>query len=167
MKALPFLFVVLLVACSGSLSDEQRRQMREKMEENKIVRVTEVEITEAAFEEGRRVVAILDSLEADSAGTEVFAAEYSGDIRFLTPGATTARPVEQQLLDAYLTDPSASLDDNVQNIRDENGNVDSLLYTKPRTRKLQDGGNELIGVWNIWLAKKDVVMEISRTKSDD
>ena len=42
MKSTVCLVFLILFACGGSLSDEQRKQVREKMEMNKIVRVTEV-----------------------------------------------------------------------------------------------------------------------------
>lgn len=139
--------------------------MREKMEENTIIRVTEVEITEAAFDEGRSVVRVLDSLSSDSAKARAFISAYPGDIRFLKPGSGTIRLLEQQLIDAYLADTTGSVSDNVQNVRDENGVTDSLLYTKPVIRKLSDGRDELVGVWNIWLSRRELVKGIGRKRA--
>ncbi len=156
--------LLVLASCGGSLSDEQRRQMREKMEENKIVRVTEVEITEAAFEHGRRAVATLDSLKSDSARIEAFIRSYRGSIRYLAPGDKTDRLLEKQLLDAYLADTSGSFQDNVQNVRNESGEVDSLLYTYPHTSVSENGTRKLLGVWNVWLSKKNVVKGVGKFK---
>ncbi len=52
MKISAIILFFILSACGGSLSDEQRKQMREQMELQKIMRVTEVEITESALENG-------------------------------------------------------------------------------------------------------------------
>lgn len=166
MNVLRIAFLFLLVSCSGSLSDEQRKQMHEKMEENKIVHVTEAEITEAAFDRGRTAVKTLDSLGSDSVAVEAFIRSYRGSVHFIKPGDETIRLLEQQLIDAYLGDPSGSFQDNVQAVRNEKGDTDSLLYSKPVLRKLPDGQDALLGVWNIWLSKKELVKEIGRTKPD-
>lgn len=163
MKRLPFLMIIFLVACGGSLSDEQRKQMREKMEENKIVHVTEVEITEQAFVEGRKITEMLDSMQSDSAGIQRFLRDHQ-NIHFITPREGTSRMLERQLVDAYLSDPSGAHQDNVQKVRNNQGDFDTLLYTKPVIRKLPDGSDELIGVWNLWLPKKELVVRIGRTK---
>lgn len=156
--------LIVLVGCGGSLSDEQRRHMREKMEESKILRVTDAEITAAAFEKGRQLVDSLDDLRLDSATLRDFIASQEGKIRFMTPDGTNARLLEKQLIDAYLSDTSGSFQDNVQNLRRADGDFDSLLYTKPVTRKLSDGRDELVGVWNIWLSKKELVLAIGQSK---
>lgn len=153
-----------MLACGGSLSDEQRKEMKQKMEENRIVRVTEVEITEAAFSMGRQTVAKLDSLASDSSSLESFLEKKGNRIHFLKPGGPDMHILEKQLIDAYLSDPSGAFQDNVQEVRNEDGGADTLLYTKPVTKKLADGREELLGVWNIWLSKKELVVEISRKR---
>ena len=154
----------IFVSCGGSLPDEQRKQMREKMEQNKILRVTEAELTEAAFAEGRATVAKLDSLHKDSTALASFLRENNESIRFLTPDHADAHTLEKQLIDAYLADPSGAFQDNVQKVRNDQGDFDTLLYTKPVTNKLADGRVELVGVWNIWLPKKDLVLEIGKNR---
>lgn len=155
---------LVLFSCGGSLSDEQRKRMHEKMEANKIVRVTEVEIMEAAFAEGRETVLKLDSLSADSSALASFLNQHEGRIHFLKPGQSETHMLEKQLIDAYLNDPSGAFQDNVQELRNNQGNFDTLLYTKPVTKKLADGRDELVGVWNIWLPKKELVVGISRER---
>lgn len=164
MKFVHLVCVVLLIGCGGSLSDEQRKQMHEKMEVNKIVRVTEIEIVEAAYAEGRKIVNTLDSLHQDSARLKAFIHNSTAEINFLTPDATHARVVEKQLIDAYLSDTSGTFQDNIQNLRNAGGTVDSLLYTKPLTKKLPDGSDQLMGVWNVRLSKKNLVIEIGKKK---
>ena len=159
-KIVVVLLFLTLIACGGSLSDEQRKAMREKMELNKIVRVTDVEIMEAAFANGRKTIAVLDSLGADSLKLDSFLNVNSNHIRYMKPGVRQGRELEQQLLDAYVADRSGSLQDNVQKARNKQGDFDSLLYTKPVTRKLADGTERLEGVWNVWLSKKAMVLDI-------
>lgn len=154
--------LVSLFACGGSLSDEQRKEMKEKMEENRIVRVTDAEITEVAFSTGRAMVAQLDSLAMDSSMLTSFLNEQQGRIHFLKPGESDMHVLEKQLIDAYLADPSGTFQDNVQAVRHGGGDADTLLYTKPITKELPDGRVQLIGVWNIWLPKKELIVEISR-----
>lgn len=163
-RLLPCILFFILISCGGSLPDEQRKQMREKMEENRILRVTEAEIMEAAFTEGRSTVAKLDSLDSDSLRLKSFLDENQGRIHFLKPGSPTAHMLEKQLIDAYLADASGTFQDNVQEVRNQGGDSDTLLYTKPVTRKLSDGREELLGVWNIWLPKRELILEIGRTR---
>jgi hypothetical protein len=164
MRLLSFVLFFIVVACGGSLSDEQRKEMRQRMEESKILRVTEAEITEAAFAQGRETVAKLDSLGADSSMLKSFIAQHEGRIRFVTPESSDSHLLERQLIDAYLADPSGNFQDNVQKVRNSQADFDTLLYTKPVTRKLAEGREELVGVWNIWLPKKDLVLEIGKHK---
>jgi hypothetical protein len=119
---------------------------------------------EAAFTEGRNTVVKLDSLDSDSLRLRSFLNENEGRIHFLKPGSSTANVLEKQLIDAYLADPSGPFQDNVQEVRNPDGGFDTLLYTKPVTRKLPDGRDELLGVWNIWLPKKELVLEIGRSR---
>lgn len=155
---------IIFFSCGGSLTDEKRKELREKMEANKIVRVTEAEITEAAFEEGRQIVRELDSLEHDSISLRQYVDTRHGLVSFIKPGQTTSHLLEKQLIDAYLADPSGTFQDNVQEVRNAQGSFDTLLYTKPVTKRMADGRDQLIGVWNIWLLKKDLVREIGRNR---
>jgi hypothetical protein len=164
MKISAFLFVFLFFGCGGSLTDEQRKQMKENMELNKIVRVTDAEITEAAFEEGRETLRIIESFKGDSVRIDSLMKINQGRIRYIRPGISNALELEQQLVDAYLADESGSFRDNVQEVRNASGDFDSLLYSKPHVTKLPDGPDQLNGVWNIWLRKKELVLEIGKTK---
>jgi hypothetical protein len=154
--------VVVIAGCGGSLSDEQRKAVRERMEENKIVRVTEAEITEAAYSAGRKLVQTLDSLANDSVQLQAFLNRRPEKIRYLTPDAANARLLEKQLIDAYLADESGSFQDNVQEVRNTQGGSDSLLYTMPVITKRADGIDQLEGVWNIWLSRKALILEMAK-----
>jgi hypothetical protein len=166
MKKPAIILLFLLTGCGGTLSDEQRKQMREQMELHKIVRVTEIEITEAAFEQGRETMKILESFNGESSKTDSFLRANKGAIHFVVPGASNARALEQQLIDAYLADESGAVQDNVQELRNGDGTYDTLLYTKPVTVKMPDGSEQLNGIWNIWIPKKQLVLEIGKRKPD-
>lgn len=164
MKISAILSIFILAGCGGKLSDDQRRKMHEEMELHKIVHVTEVEITEAAFAKGRETIETLESLKSDSAKLDSFVKINNRKIRYLQPGDSNVRDIEQQLMDAYLADKSGAFQDNVQEKRDVAGDYDSLLYTKPVSKKLPDGSEQLQGIWNIWMAKKELILEIGKTK---
>ena len=165
MRRVVFCAVLFLMGCGGSLSDEQRKQIREKLEMNKIVRITDAEITEAAFAKGRQMITILESLDDDSVRLDSFLKINEGRVRFIQPGEGNARALEEQLIEAYLADESGLRQDNVQEVRNRAGDFDSLLYTKPLTKKLENGSDQLLGVWNIWLPRKELVLEIGKTRN--
>lgn len=164
MRVLICLLICALFSCGGSIPDEKRKELRKEMDDSKIVKVTEIEITEAAFVAGRKIARAVDSLRADSSTIRAYAQKKAAEIRFITPDEHTSRLLEQQLVDAYLADSSGVFRDNVQKVRNHAGGFDTLLYTKPVTRKMSDGRDELVGVLNIWLSKKELVKEISRQR---
>jgi hypothetical protein len=162
MKRLWIIAILATIACEGKLTDEQRKRMREQMELHKIKRVTEVEITEAAYAKGRAIISALDSIKMDSVKVDSFLQANEGRIRWIEPGKSNAIALEQQLVDAYLADESGGLQDNIQKVRHENIESDSILYTKPVVVKMQDGSERLEGVWNIWLSKKQLILAMDK-----
>jgi hypothetical protein len=151
-----------VIGCGGSLSDEQRKRMHEQMDLHKIKRVTENEINEAAFAKGREIVKRLETFQGDAGKIDSFIATSKERIRWIVPGAANARELEQQLLDAYINAESGSLQDNVQKLRNADGESDSLLYTKPVVSKMSNGADKLEGVWNIWLSKKQLILSMNK-----
>jgi hypothetical protein len=164
MKIPAIILIFILAGCGGSLSDEQRKQMHKQMDLHKIMRVTEVEITEAAFAKGRETINILERFKNDPIKLDSVLKINEGRIRYIQPGKSNARALEQQLIDAYLAQESGALQDNVQKLRNAEGDFDSLLYTKPVIIKLPDGSEQLDGVWNIWLPKKQLILDIGKKK---
>ncbi len=159
---LSILVIFLLMACGGTLSDEQRKQMREQMEAHRIKRVTTTELTEAAFAKGRSLVAQIENLKTDSARIDSLISG-NGMLKYLPIHTIPSHPMEAQLLDAYRAGDANSLQDNVQFIRRDEGS-DSILYTKPVVSKNADDSSELEGVWNIWISKKELVLAMKRKK---
>ena len=144
----------MAVACGGSLTDEQRKKMLEASEQQAIVKVTEAEITEAAFSKGRSVMNELNSLaKADSIG------KVAGvKIHWLEPGAH-AMEIEQQLIEAYINSviEGNTLQDNVQEV-----GADSLLYTKAVIYTQPDSSIVVKGTWNIWMSKKQLILSMNK-----
>ena len=162
MKKYGILILTLLIACEGKLSDEQRKRMREQMELHKIKRVTDTEITEAAFAKGRSLITALDNFKSDSVRIDSTLAANGGRIRWIIPGKGNAVAMEQQLVDAYLADESGALQDNIQEVRHGQDKSDSILYTRPVVTKLPDGSERLEGIWNIWLSRKELILAMDK-----
>lgn len=151
-----FFLVTILTACGGSLSDEQRRQMREASEQQEIVKVTEAEIMDAAFAKGRSVMSRLNQNNPDTSSVST---EEAVKIHWLVPGNTHGLEMEQQLIDAYLNSllTGTPLQDNVQPIGE-----DSLLYTNPVVITRADSSIEIKGTWNIWISKRELVLAMGK-----
>jgi hypothetical protein len=162
MKKCLLIALMIITACEGKLTDEQRRKMKEQMELHKIKHVTEVEITEAAYAKGRQIIASVERYKTDSTALDSVIRQYNGSVRFIIPGKSNALALEQQLIDAYLADESGSLQDNVQKVRNGNVESDSILYTKPVVTKMSDGSESLLGIWNIWLSKKQLILAMDK-----
>lgn len=156
MKQLLIVPILILTACGGGISDEQRRQMREASEQQAIVKVTESEILDAAFAKGRDVLAQLKNTLPDTARVE---REQSVEIHWLSADATHGLEIEQQLIEAYLNSllTDSPLQDNVQKA----GN-DSLVYTTPVVITRADSSIEIRGTWNVWMSKKQLILSMPK-----
>jgi hypothetical protein len=115
---------------------------------------------EAAFARGRLTVETLERLKGDSVRTDSILKAEQGKIRWIVPGQSSIHETEQQLIDAYLSAETGGQQDNVQKIRNTQGESDSLLYSKPVITRLPDGTDRLEGVWNIWLSKKQIILSM-------
>lgn len=156
MKKLLIVLTVFLCACGGSLSDEQRKQMREASEQQAIVKVTESEIMDAAFAKGRDVMSQLKQVNPD---TGKVSTDEKVRIHWLTPGKAHGLEIEQQLIEAYLNSmlSGVPLQDNVQKIGE-----DSLLYTNPVVITRADSSIEIKGTWNVWMSKRELIMAMGK-----
>lgn len=156
MNKLLFIFgVCVWWGCGGSLTDEQRKKMKEASEQQAIVKVTDAEITEAAFEKGRSIASALDSNSA----TDSINISAGIRVHWLEPGASGAQGIEQQLIDAYINSvvEGVPVKDNVQEV-----GLDSLLYTQAVVLMKADSSVELKGIWNIWMLKKQLIVSITK-----
>ena len=129
--------------------------MREGSELQAVVKVTDAEITDAAFAKGRSVVAVLSNKNTDS-----LAAAMNVKIHWLQAGATAnSLAVEQQLMDAYINSviTGTPMRDNIQKI-----GTDSMLYTSVVVLTRPDSSVEIKGTWNIWMSKKQLILSIGK-----
>lgn len=120
------------------------------------MKVTDAEITDAAFTKGRAVMAQLTQANADTARVET--AEGVA-IHWLQAGKKHGLALEQQLIEAYFTSilSGTELTDNVQKV-----GMDSLLYTNPVVLTRADGSIEIRGTWNIWMSKQQVILGMKK-----
>src|SRR5688572_29846901 len=111
MKKYGVILLLVICACDGKLSDEQRKHMREQMELHKIKKVTELEITDAAYATGREVIESLEKAGQDSTRVDSILKAYNGKVRWIVPGKGNALALEQQLVDAYIANESGPVQD--------------------------------------------------------
>jgi hypothetical protein len=155
------LAVILLIAsaCGGTLSDEQRKKIKDNMASNQILKVTDAELTEAAFALGRKITAIVEQRDPGLTNKSLMdSLEQNLNVRILTmqPSDTMLVSVEQQIIEAYTSGSGVvELSDNIQRM-----NSDTLLYTKPIVRELPDGSSKFEYALGIHLPVKSVVLSI-------
>jgi hypothetical protein len=153
----------VLWGCGGSLSDEQRKKLHEGAEEQKIVRVTDAEIITASMDRGRKIYKDLESGGFTSRTIDSLEVQHHVRIKLITPGSSDALKVEKQLIEAYIVGAeTGSVPDNIQklNVQDNQERYDSLVYTKPKVSPRDDGSVKVEGIWNIYQAKRDVVLSL-------
>lgn len=159
MKNLNMLLVVLVMACGGKLTKEERAKLHEGMASQEIRRVTDAELQEAALKYGSDVMRdiektdkyLLKTRELDS-----LASARGVKISSLTPDNATMKKIEQDLIDAYITGAAAGTAvDNLQALGE-----DSLLFTRPVFKMHPDGSQEFSHAIGIRMAKRTVVLSM-------
>jgi hypothetical protein len=148
--------LVLLMGCGGSLSEEQRKQMREAREQQTIRKVTEAELTQEAFDRGKEII---DLIEKNPNQSDSIAQNHHVIIRWIDPSSPDATELERQVIDAYLNSAimGNAVSDNVQKL-----GTDSLLYSKPVVTELPDGSVQVKGLWNVKMSKKYLVLGMDK-----
>lgn len=159
-KLLPLLLLVIF-ACNGRLTDEQKKKMRDNMKAHEIVKISDAEITEAAFQYGRTISKKIKAQHSQNLSqqlTNELQEQYHVKIYPLTPGDSLLKEIEQQLIEAYTT-AAADFEppDNIQKI-----GKDSLLYTLPIMETQPDGSAHFQYALGILMHKKDVILSIKR-----
>lgn len=137
----------LAAACTGSLTKEQREQIRENQRQGAIRKVSEAELLDGALALGRTIAR---ALEEQPAMQEAIARQYRVRIADLAPGKPGLSSKEQQLLDAYLA--GGVMADNIQQLGD------SILYTKPVSRERPDGTLEFVKAVAVHMAVKEIIL---------
>jgi len=161
MKKLLPLLLLAIFACQGRLTDEQKKEMREGMKAHEIVKISDAEITEAAFQYGRTIsekVQVGDSSLADKADLiKKLQEQYHVKIYPLASGDSLLREIEQQLIEAYTSAAEIEMTDNIQKI-----GADSLLYTLPIMETQSDGSVAFKYALGIKMTKKEVILSMDR-----
>ena len=149
----------IATACSGSLSDEQRKQLRENMEDGEIRKVTEAELTEASFAYGRTIASMIerrDKTLTDRTFLDSLEQTYHVEVVPLAAGDSVLRDIERQIIEAYTSGAGElQLTDNIQKL-----GADSMLYTKPIMRERPDGSLEFARALGIRMPKKYIIRSI-------
>lgn len=157
-SSLLLLFAFIMLGCGGTLSDEQRKQMREARESQAVQRVSDAMITEAAYNRGRALLAILEKTNWSAAQLDSLAAAEEVSIHWLEPGKS-GHEIESQLIEAYIVSAATGQEqaDNIQRI-----GTDTLLYTKAVVVRQADSSALVKGTWNIWLPKRQLVLSLNK-----
>jgi len=157
MKFRALALLILLTSCGGSLSDEQRKKLRDRMKADEIKHVTEGELMAAALEYGRSVSGILakrDPSLNNKALIDSLELAFNSTISSIQPGDSMLLAIESQLVEAYTSSGTTVVDD-VQKL-----GTDSLLYTKPIMVERPDGSVEFIKALSIHMPVRSVVLSI-------
>lgn len=157
MKYKMFLILLLASSCGGSLTTEQRKKIRESIEQGQIKKVSEAEISEAAFSLGISIADFL--IQKDPGLTNRTRIDSVGErhqvkIVFLS-AADSLSNIEKQIIEAYEEgvghNPAV---DNIQKI----GN-DSILFTRPIIKSV-NGISAFEKALAIRMSKKQIVLSI-------
>jgi hypothetical protein len=150
---------LILSSCGGSLSSEQRKKIRTNMEAKSLKKISDADLTEAAFDYGRAIAnaielndksltnrRFLDSLEK-SFGVQIFS---------MHPTDSFLHGVEKKIIEAYTSGSDLSkIGDDLQKV-----GLDSLIYTKPLLTERPDGSLEFIQALAIRIPKRQVILSI-------
>ncbi len=156
----PFLIKSIVVGlifsgCGGSLSREQREKIRENMEAGAIRKVSDAELTEAAFAYGRSIAKMMNGT-SDKILIDSLEKKFGVEILYLQPGDSMMRSVEKQIIEAYTSgETTVDVGDNVQKM-----GSDSILYTKPIMTKRADGSLEFTKALGLRMPTKKIILSI-------
>jgi len=127
---------ILLTACGGELTKEQKSRIRESMEDGQIRRVSPADLTVAAYALGRKVTGKFaeDQYLQDSTLVQTVSSAFGVSVFTLKEGVKTSERA-LQVLEAYRqTEDASDLEDNVQKL-----GKDTILYTLPVSFDRPDG----------------------------
>ena len=159
MKKLLAISLLVLIACNGKLTDEQKRKIREEREESQIKKISDADITEAAFAYGRTITSIIEKRDKTLSNkilVDSLENAFGVEIISMQTDDSTLRTVEKKVIEAYTSGGSTvSLSDNVQKM-----GKDSILYTKPFMRELPDGSISFTKALGLRIPKRQIIRTI-------
>ena len=153
----PFLLVFMVVACQGKLTERQKKEMWARKKAHEIVKISDAEITEAAYQYGRAISAEIrkSNLPLGAPFADSLQQKYQVKIHLLFPDGPHLMGLEQQLVEAYKAASGKDLTDNVQKIE-----KDSLLYTWPITESPPGKPAVFLYAVGIRMPKKAVILSM-------
>ncbi|MDX1627372.1 MAG: hypothetical protein R3345_01665 [Fulvivirga sp.] len=140
-----FILCSFLLACGGSLSDEQRKALKEEMEAREIKKVKEEDIVARSFELGKAIY------QNHINNSDSLVKALNATILWLEPTDSGGGDLEKQLLEAYVYsfEQGEKLSHNVQ--RDS----EVMLYTMPVVSE-----ESFEGIYVIRIPRKEVVLNL-------
>ena len=151
--------LLVLSACGGSLSSEQRKKLRENMEAKSIKKISDAELTEAAFDYGRSIAEVIEARDKSLSNLKFLDSlgmSFGVQIFSMHPTDAFLRGVEKKIIEAYTSGSDLSgISDDLQKM-----GADSLLYTKPLMIERPDGSLEFSQALAIRIPKKQVILSI-------
>ena len=143
------LLILVTWGCNAGLPEEQRKALREEMENREVKRVSEHEIFRKALEMGKAV-----ATEIGDTLTPGVMQKHNVEIKIVGLADTLGlSETELKVLKAYLYAPEpGELEDNIQKEGDKH-----LIYSKPILNAAGDSLRELVF---IRMLKKDVVLSL-------
>jgi hypothetical protein len=158
MKYWTLAVLLFLAGCGGSLNDEQRKKLRERMKADEIKHVTEGELMAAAFDYGRAIDSILEKRDPAMVNKQLvdsLEAQFNVKISAIQPGDSMLLAIESKLIEAYTAGAGQPIADDVQKM-----GTDSVLYTKPIMHERPDGTMEFMRALSIHMPIRSVVLSI-------
>ena len=161
MKVRFLLMCVLISACGGSLTEEQRKKAKADIALNQIKKISDAQITDASFAYGRAIAKEIadqnNALNMTSPFLDSLAQSFHVKIVSLRATDTLLSEKEKLVVEAYesITD-RADFTDNIQKL-----SADSILYTQPIFKESSDKSVSLDYVLGIRMPKKEIVLTIN------
>jgi hypothetical protein len=149
--------ILLMTACGGKLSDEERRKLHEGMSTQDIKKISEVEMHQAGLAYGQSVwddIQKVDRTLTERSKLDSIGAERHVRIYTLVPNDSTLIEIEKMLVEAYVSGGEAGKAE-LQKAGD-----DSLLYTKPVFKERPDGSLQFNYAVGIMMSTKAVVLSM-------
>jgi len=153
-----FLLLCVLFSCGGSLTEEQRKKAKADIERNQIKKISDAQITDAAFSYGRSIAKLLaDKGEGVNAKfIDSVSRSFHVKIVSLRESDTQLSETEKLILEAYsAVSNRTDFTDNIQKI-----GQDSILYTQPILKENSDKSFSFDYALGVQIPKKEIVLTI-------
>jgi hypothetical protein len=151
--------LILLCGCTTTLSDEQRKKIKEEMADREIRRIPEAELLQGAQELGRELSAQLSATDTNLSVQMPALEQWNVRLHWVSPGSTNLAEIEHQLIEAYIAGGALSQEmDNIQSV------ADTILYSRPLMIGQPDGSARFAGVWNLYIPVRSVIRKLDAAR---